>query len=526
MTIKINEAFAGATFGDLISDTGTTEWYRLWTGDADGLKGNFVETSAFNSLGNGWISSKHLKYLTPDFAQADDTDLWVQAWTAKKGFSEWVHDSVEFLVIDQVCITTKVTGDTPINQMFFDANVGLGTWYRVWVSDPDKPDGGYFLETPDGNGWIRPLEEGGDLSAVIFPAAAPGESRELWIRTWTKDQQKPNWESWSVTTLETEEDSSTSENKHEQPVIEDPQPEPEPAPDPAPDPDPDPADDPAPDPDPDPNPDPDPDPQPDPDSDPDPDTGADPEENPVTDPEPEPEPAESPDPDPQPEPEPQPEPSPDPEPGDSTDADPDPDPVPEPDPEPDTEPEPTPEPGPEPEPSPDPEPDLQPDPEPEEVPDNPEPDIPETDDTLRQWRAPAPEAADGWPLPGKWINIGPRVVVEIGDAEIITGDTVDTLNFTPVFQDNTGFAAVKSTDARIHIDQTLGIIDGINWYTGYYDSVSNRFFSEESKNGEDLLVVYDTDASGPEASFDMIVLTGVANISDADGDGIFTIDIG
>jgi hypothetical protein len=379
MTIVINKALSDATFGDLYTDTGNADWYRLWTGNATGSSGNFVDTSAFNSMGDGWIAKKHLAILKPDFAQADDTDLWVQTWSADKGFSEWVNGSVEFTVINQVCITTLVTGDTPLNQMFFDANVGLGTWYRVWISDPHDPDSGSFLDTPEGKGWIKPLEEGGNLSSLLFPAADPGESRDLWIRTWTKDQQRPNWEYWTVTTLDKTADSEDKDPEADVPVI---------------------------------------------------------------------------------------------PPAMNDDS--------------------------------------------------------ETDEIPGQWvAAPKDAAREDLPqLPGKWIDTGPRILAEIGSAEIITGETIDSLDFTPIFQNNLGFTGTLKTDTRLAAGRDLGLVDGIAWYTGDYDPETGIFVSGDAAASQDLLVVYDTDAGGDETFYDMIVLTGVPDISDTDGDGVFTLDFG
>jgi hypothetical protein len=376
MSIIIKKATPEAKFGDLFTDTGTAEWYRLWTGNETGTTGNWVNTSAFNDMGNGWIARKHLGIITPDFAQADDTHLWVQSWSASKGFGEWVTGPVEFTIINQVCITTQVTGDTPLTLMFHDANVGPGTWYQVWVSDQDDPESGFFLDTPEGKGWIRPLEEGGNLSSILFPAAEPGKSRDLWVRTWNKDQQKPNWEYWTVKTLKEAEDKEPgNDDPLRSTAMEEGPPE---------------------------------------------------------------------------------------------------------------------------------------------------------DDSVDYWMAsPRDPALGNLPqLPGKWTDTGPRILVEIGSAEIITGESINSLDFTPIVEGNAGFTRAMKVDTQVHITSDLGLEHGIIWYSGNFDPETSRFVSGDARTSQDLLVVYDTDAGGPGTFYDMIVLTGVADISDANADGIFLLNLG
>ena len=90
MTISFNTAKKESTFADLFTDTNRLNtWYRLWTGDSHGKEGDYVDTSAFTRLDAGWIKKDHLKVLKPDFAQANDSDLWVQTWNASDGRSDW-----------------------------------------------------------------------------------------------------------------------------------------------------------------------------------------------------------------------------------------------------------------------------------------------------------------------------------------------------------------------------------------------------------------------------------------------------
>ena len=58
------------SFADLFMDSqGMAEWYQLWTADAWGA-GSFVDTSAFNEYGNGWIQGEDLSNLQVDFVRA------------------------------------------------------------------------------------------------------------------------------------------------------------------------------------------------------------------------------------------------------------------------------------------------------------------------------------------------------------------------------------------------------------------------------------------------------------------------
>ncbi len=199
MAITFHSAQKLSSFADLFSDDNQdVTWYRLWTGDAEGNVGSYVDTGAFNRVGKGWIEKDDLPALKADFAQADDTDLWVQTWNAAEGNGPWSHAAVDFTDIEGVGVATTVTGDTALDQIFTNANVDNGTWYQVWLGDGDGS--GQYLNTPTGNGWIRPAEDGGGLSGTTFPAADLGQYKEMWVRTWTETHQYTDWEHWTVTT--------------------------------------------------------------------------------------------------------------------------------------------------------------------------------------------------------------------------------------------------------------------------------------------------------------------------------------
>lgn len=207
----INTATSSSTFADLIIDSNadTTEWYRLWTGSYDGSSytGDYVDTSAFNDYGNGWISKENLANLNPDYAQANDTQLWVQTWDSANGQSEWMGGGdPDFNAIDSVSVTKEVTGTTQLSDMFSDSNVESGTWYQIWISQSDGTSGTYadFSSTLDygldgdgvpwaAQGWVQDS----DLDQADYdPAMYSGDT--IWIRTYTPTAGYTGWEGWTV----------------------------------------------------------------------------------------------------------------------------------------------------------------------------------------------------------------------------------------------------------------------------------------------------------------------------------------
>ena len=53
--ITFNDVSGQSSFADFFTDSGEATWYQLWAGTT-GSDGSFVDTSAFNSYGEGWIS--------------------------------------------------------------------------------------------------------------------------------------------------------------------------------------------------------------------------------------------------------------------------------------------------------------------------------------------------------------------------------------------------------------------------------------------------------------------------------------
>lgn len=119
-----NATFSTSKFADLISGLeGTTTWVRLWTGNEAGTEGGYVDTSDFNDYGNGWIEVGDLGELDIDFAQADDTELWVQQYNDTEGSGAWEHGAVDFSDATDGDITTQISEDTSMDQMFINQDV-------------------------------------------------------------------------------------------------------------------------------------------------------------------------------------------------------------------------------------------------------------------------------------------------------------------------------------------------------------------------------------------------------------------
>ncbi|MDA3786935.1 MAG: S8 family serine peptidase [Desulfobacula sp.] len=184
-------------FADLFTDSeGLAEWYQLWTGNALET-GNFVDTSLFNDYGNGWVQGRDLSQLRVDFAQADDTVLWVGRWSDPNLKMTWSTGNVNFGNISKEDVTTRVTQDLPFDQMFNDMNISPGTWYRLWIGNAAGTSGDFVDTTAyyaDGNGWVRAE----DLGKIMFPAPEYGNSIELWVQIYTPNSGKLGWEHWPV----------------------------------------------------------------------------------------------------------------------------------------------------------------------------------------------------------------------------------------------------------------------------------------------------------------------------------------
>ncbi len=203
ISFKAEPLASDVYFSDLfIDDEERAEWYKLWTGDAWG-GGDFVDTSAFNEYGGGWIQGEDLSQLQVDFAQADDIELWVGRWNGSDLKITWSSGAVNFNNISGADVTTSVTGDLPFDQMFSDMNVSPGTWYRLWLGNAVGTSGD-FIDTTEyyagGNGWIRSE----DLGKITFPAPESDHSIELWVQVYTDNSGIKGWEHWPVTNIREE----------------------------------------------------------------------------------------------------------------------------------------------------------------------------------------------------------------------------------------------------------------------------------------------------------------------------------
>ena len=182
-------------FEEYFSDTAdNTTWYRLWTGDSDGSNGNYVDTSSFNSSGDGWIAIDDLPGLEVDFAQADDSVLWVLPYSSTGETGSWTHGAVDFSEAATDDITSVISEDTPMDRMFTNRNEDPDTWYRLWIGDSSGKNGSYLDNSALNsykNGWIS----SDSLDRVSFKVSDAGQ--DLWVRTWTP-QADYGWEHWSV----------------------------------------------------------------------------------------------------------------------------------------------------------------------------------------------------------------------------------------------------------------------------------------------------------------------------------------
>lgn len=198
MSITFQTAAADSTFADLFTDSDDdTTWYRLWTGNEAGTEGAFVDTFAFNRFGNGWIEADDLSSLLADYAQYDDTTLWVQTYSETDGAGDWESGSIDFTAIDGVSPTIEVFGDTTFDLMFTDTNLPDAgeVWYQFWIGNEAGTQGA-LADTVYGKGWVLSTE----LAHETFTAADPGGFVELWVRTWTTVGGFGDWEHWTVTT--------------------------------------------------------------------------------------------------------------------------------------------------------------------------------------------------------------------------------------------------------------------------------------------------------------------------------------
>ncbi|WP_198145950.1 LamG-like jellyroll fold domain-containing protein [Desulfonatronovibrio magnus] len=184
--LTVSPASSGTTsFGDIIHAAGNISWLRLWTGSE--ALGSYVNTSAFNAYGHGWISVDDLDSLKMDFAQHENTTLYVLPWSGNNACG-WKKHDVDFqssdLVIDSVNL--DIDRDTYASEVFKVENVQNGNhWLQLWI-------GGY-LDTSSfniyGNGWI----EASDLSRLVIPGDAFSGGDSLWIRQYSQSPGSSSW---------------------------------------------------------------------------------------------------------------------------------------------------------------------------------------------------------------------------------------------------------------------------------------------------------------------------------------------
>ncbi len=190
-----NTSSAGATvFADLFMDSGTADRYQLWTGNAQGTEGNFVDTSLFGiKYGRGWIESKNLVKLKIDFAQANDSELWIRTWDAVNGSGPWEHGPVNFSAGKD--IATRAASGNTMDQIFIDRNETNDTWYQIKTGVSESA--ATYIDTSGindlGNGWVK----AGDISKIHYDIARTGGKNEIWVKTVSKGINY-GWENWTI----------------------------------------------------------------------------------------------------------------------------------------------------------------------------------------------------------------------------------------------------------------------------------------------------------------------------------------
>ncbi|MCP4021012.1 MAG: trypsin-like serine protease [Desulfobacteraceae bacterium] len=202
MAFTFNSATSSSTFADLFNDSSDYTWYQLWVGNSAGTAGNYVDTSDFNSYGKGWISASNISSLTPDYAHSDDATLWIKGWSSATGSSSFSKGSIDFDNISSCQITTEVSGDTLLQNIFTDENTSSNTWYRVWIGNNTGTSGSYLdtttLKTGAGLGWVRES----DLDDISYSPGVSGTSEEFWLRSWNQEAGDLGWEHWTITRAE------------------------------------------------------------------------------------------------------------------------------------------------------------------------------------------------------------------------------------------------------------------------------------------------------------------------------------
>lgn len=191
-------------FSNLFTDSGTADRYQIWTGNAEGTSGNFVDTSLFGtSHGRGWIDSEKLHKLKIDFAQANDSELWIRPWDKENGAGSWEHGPVNFSAADT--IITQASSGLTMDQVFIDRNETSDTWYQI-KTGPSSGQGSY-IDTSEindfGSGWIK----AGDISKITYRIAQTGGEQDIWVKTVSKGINY-GWENWTIknNTLQTTRD--------------------------------------------------------------------------------------------------------------------------------------------------------------------------------------------------------------------------------------------------------------------------------------------------------------------------------
>jgi sugar lactone lactonase YvrE len=145
ITFKTNPEVSDISFTALFFDSqSTADWYQLWIGNASGNQGEYVDTSAFNTHGNGWISKNDLADLKVKNSYLVYSELWVGQYDSATKETTWSHGAVNFSNI--------ITDDSPPSKVSQTSPSGTtqdsiptctwaedqsSTWYKFWLGYPN-----------------------------------------------------------------------------------------------------------------------------------------------------------------------------------------------------------------------------------------------------------------------------------------------------------------------------------------------------------------------------------------------------
>ncbi|WP_045215356.1 DUF1566 domain-containing protein [Desulfonatronovibrio magnus] len=186
------------TFSDFINTGRNITWIRLWTGSQVNGKyvGSYVNTNSFNTFGDGWIEVVDMEKLKLDFAQFENTILYLLPWSANSSHS-WQKFEVDFQASNQVknSVNMNITMDTYANEIIKVENTENGShWLQLWTGNIQNGRfvGSYILTQHlniFGNGWVEVRH----LPDLVIPSEALKAGNSLWVRQSSQSHNTGGW---------------------------------------------------------------------------------------------------------------------------------------------------------------------------------------------------------------------------------------------------------------------------------------------------------------------------------------------